>query len=192
MEYPLSESAKPTKIENDVVVVMNYSLTVDGEVVDSSEESGPIAFLQGRGNIIAGLERELAGLKIGDSKHVTVQPADGYGELETDNFVNVPRSEFPAEIPLEIGTEIQVAMDDGSEDMAIISDISDESVQLDFNHPLAGKTLDFQVTITDLREATDEELEHGHVHEDDLDEWDDDYDEDDDDEEEDDEEEETK
>lgn len=174
----MSDSAKPTKIENDVVVVMDYSLTVDGEVIDSSEESGPIAFLQGRGNIIPGLERELAGMKIGDRKQVTVLPADGYGELEPDNFVDVPRAEFPAEIPLEIGTEIQVAMDDGSEDMAMITDISDDSIQLDFNHPLAGKTLEFQVTITDLREATAEELEHGHVHDEDLDEWDEEFDDD--------------
>ncbi|GAP15051.1 FKBP-type peptidyl prolyl cis-trans isomerase/Apo-metallochaperone SlyD [Longilinea arvoryzae] len=172
----MNESVKPTKIENDVVVIMDYSLTVDGEVVDSSEEGGPIAFLQGRGNIIPGLERELAGMVIGESKSVTVLPADGYGEFEPENLVDVPRSEFPAEIPLEIGTEIQVAMDDGSEDTAIISDIKDDSIQLDFNHPLAGKTLDFQVTITDLRAPTDEELDHGHVHDDDLDEWDDDLD----------------
>lgn len=189
----MSDSVKPTKIENDVVVVMDYSLTVDSEIIDSSEESGPIAFLQGRGNIIAGLERELAGMKIGESKKVTILPADGYGELEPDNFIDVPRTEFPPEIPLEIGTEIQVSMDDGSEDLAMISDISNDSIQLDFNHPLAGKTLEFQVTITDLREATAEELEHGHIHEDDLDEWDeeldDDYEEDYDEEEDDDEEE---
>lgn len=193
MEYPLNESVKPTKIENDVVVVMDYSLSVDGEIVDTSEESGPIAFLQGRGNIIPGLERELAGLKIGDKKSVTVLPADGYGELEPDNFVDVPRSEFPAEIPLEIGTEIQVAMDDGSEDVAIISEIKDESIQLDFNHPLAGKTLKFDVTITDLRVATEEELEHGHVHdEDDWDEDDDDFDDDEDDDDDDEEDEDNK
>lgn len=189
----MNESVKPTKIENDVVVVMDYSLTVDGEIVDSSEESGPIAFLQGRGNIISGLERELAGMKIGDKNSVTVLPADGYGELDPESFVDVPRSEFPAEIPLEIGTEIQVAMDDGSEDVAIISDIKDESVQLDFNHPLAGKTLKFDVTITDLRAATEEELEHGHVHdEDEWDEEDDDWDDDDDDFEDEDDEEDDK
>lgn len=175
MESSLNESAKPTKIENDIVVTMDYSLTVDGEIVDSSEEEGPIAFLQGHGNIIPGLERELAGMKIGDHKKVTVLPADGYGEMDPDNLVDVPRSEFPPEIPLEIGTEIQVAMDDGSEDTAIISDIKDESVQLDFNHPLAGKTLEFEVTITDLRAPTAEELEHGHVHDEDLDEWDDEF-----------------
>jgi len=191
MEYPLNESAKPTKIENDVVVVMDYSLTVDGEVVDSSEENGPIAFLQGHGNIIPGLERELAGMKIGDRKQVTVSPADGYGELDPESFVDVPRAEFPAEIPLELGTEIQVAMDDGSEDIAIISDIKADKIQLDFNHPLAGKTLYFDVTITDLREATEEELEHGHAH----DEWDDEFDDEDfedDDEDDDDEEEDDK
>ena len=174
----MNDSAKPTKIENDVVVVMDYSLTVDGEVVDSSKENGPIAFLQGRGNIIPGLERALEGLKIGDSKKVTVPPADGYGEMDPESFVDDPRAEFPAEIPLEIGTEIQVAMDDGSEDIAIISDIKSDSIQLDFNHPLAGKTLHFDVTITDLREATEEELEHGHAH-DDMDDWDEDFDDDD-------------
>lgn len=160
----MNESAKPTKIENDVVVVMDYSLTVDGEVVDSSKENGPIAFLQGHGNIIAGLERALEGLKIGDSKKVTVSPADGYGEMDPESFVDVPRAEFPAEIPLEIGTEIQVAMDDGSEDIAIISDIKSDSIQLDFNHPLAGKTLTYEGAIIAVRQATEEELDHGHAH----------------------------
>ncbi len=107
MEYPLSESAKPTKIENDVVVVMNYSLTVDGEVVDSSEESGPIAFLQGRGNIIAGLERELAGLKIGDSKHVTVQPGMVAGCKHTGRGFMNGREVITLEHPQQIQPEFE-------------------------------------------------------------------------------------
>lgn len=143
---------------------MEYTLHVDGQLVDSSEGRAPLEFLQGAGNIIPGLEEELYGMELGESKNVIVSAEDGYGELDPDAFVDVPRAQFPAEIPLEPGIELQVRDDTGRVLLARIDRVDDQSVRLDFNHPLAGKELNFQVKIVGLRDATEEELEHGHVH----------------------------
>lgn len=165
---------KPFVIEDDVVVTMNYSLSIDGEVVDSSEgeDNEPIIFLQGGGQIISGLEKSIYGLKVGDKKSVTVDPKDGYGDIDPESIVEVPKDEFPKDFPLELGVEITVNADDedeeGDDEMeATIVAVNDTTVTLDFNHPLAGKTLNFDVHIIDIREATPEEIEHGHVHGDD-------------------------
>ncbi len=160
----------PGRVTDNVVVSIEYSLTVGGEVVDTTEGDEPLQFLQGHQNIIPGLERELAGMKIGEKKTVTVSPEEAYGEVDPENIIEVPRSEFPEEIPLEPGIELEVKNADGEELSATIAGITQETVKLDFNHPLAGKQLTFEVEIVDLREATEEELTHGHVHfEDDVD-----------------------
>lgn len=172
---------QPNQVENDVVVSIEYKLTVENEVIDSTEGDEPLQFLQGHQNIIPGLEKELAGMKIGDQKQVVVQPDEAYGEIDPENIIDVPREEFPPEIPLEPGTELEVKNADGEVLSAMISTVSSKMVKLDFNHPLAGKELTFDVTIVGLREATEEELNHGHVHyedDDDLDyEEDDEYEE---------------
>jgi len=167
---------KPFVVEDNVVVTMNYSLSIDGEVVDSSEgeDADPIIFLQGAGQIIPGLEKSIYGLKVGDKKSVTVDSKDGYGEIDPESIVEVPKDEFPEDFPLELGVEITVNADDedeeGDEEMeATIVAVNESTVTLDFNHPLAGKTLTFDVHIIDIREATSEEIEHGHVHGDDSD-----------------------
>lgn len=162
----------PQVVTDDVVVSLDYTLTVDGQIVDSTEGDEPLQFLQGHQNIIPGLERELAGMRIGQSKTVTVPATEAYGEIDPDNIVDVPRSEFPQEIPLETGIELEVKNADGEVLTATIADVDDESVKLDFNHPLAGKELTFNVTVVDLRAPTDEEMAHGHVHVDDYDEED--------------------
>jgi FKBP-type peptidyl-prolyl cis-trans isomerase SlyD len=123
-----------------------------------------LEFLQGAGNIIPGLEQELYGMAVGESKNVIVQPDDGYGILDPDAFVDVPREQFPADIPLEVGVEIQVTDENGTPMNARIDAVSDDSVKLDFNHPLAGKELHFDMKIVGLRAATEEENEHGHSH----------------------------
>jgi FKBP-type peptidyl-prolyl cis-trans isomerase SlyD len=152
------------KVQDDVVVSMEYILHVDGEVLDSSKGGEPLAFIQGIGNIIPGLERELYGMEIGQSKNVIVAAADGYGEHNTEAFINVPRGQFPKDMELEPGVEIQVTDQDGQIAIARIDHLDADQVRLDFNHPLAGKELHFDVTIVALRPATDEELAHGHVH----------------------------
>lgn len=155
---------QPREVANDVVVSIDYTLTVDGEVVDSTEGDEPLQFLQGHQNIIPGLERELVGMKVGDSKQVHVNPTEAYGEVDPENIIEVPRTEFPAEIPLEPGTELEVKNADGEVLSATIAEVGASTIKLDFNHPLAGKALTFEVTIVELRSATEEELAHGHVH----------------------------
>jgi len=160
----LNPTAKPSQIADDVVVSLAYTLTVNGSVVDSSDESNPVVFLQGYGNIIPGLERELYGLRIGDEKHIVVQPRDGYGEVDPDAIMRVPKEEFPPQIPLVTGVELEVRDMEGNILHATIVGVDEEAVTLDFNHPLAGQELVFDVKVVDLRQATDEELQHGHVH----------------------------
>ncbi len=152
-------------VQDGLVVSMDYKLTVDGEVLDSSEDAGPLQFLAGYGNIVPGLEREMAGMKIGESKDVVVAPADGYGEFDEEAFMEVPRNEFPSDLQLEEGIELNVTDEDGQNQYARVENITDESVRLDFNHPLAGAELHFNVKVVALRDPTKEELDHGHVHE---------------------------
>lgn len=152
-------------VQDGLVVSMDYKLTVDGEVLDSSEDAGPLQFLAGYGNIVPGLEREMAGMKIGESKDVVVAPADGYGEFDDEAFMEVPRNEFPTDLQLEEGIELNVTDEDGQNQYARVENITDESVRLDFNHPLAGAELHFTVKVVALRDPTKEELDHGHVHE---------------------------
>ena len=90
-------------VQDGVVVSMDYKLVVDGEVLDSSDDAGPLQFLVGYGNVIPGLEKEMIGMKIGDSKDVVVSPEDGYGEFDDEAFMDVPRSEFPADLQIEEG-----------------------------------------------------------------------------------------
>jgi FKBP-type peptidyl-prolyl cis-trans isomerase SlyD len=163
---------KPSVIADDVVVTLDYTLTVDGEVVDSTAGIDPITFLQGYENIIPGLEKELYGLKVGDQKKVFVPAKDAYGEIDPEAIVDVPRGDIPKDIPLKPGIELQVSNEDGELMDAVITSISKDSVRLDFNHPLAGKDLNFEVEVMDLRAAEPEELEHGHPHGEDFDEED--------------------
>lgn len=160
----MEKTQKPTTVEDDVVVSIDYTLSVDGEIIDTSEEEGPLEFLQGHGNIIPGLEKAMYGLKPGDTQNVTVTPEQGYGEYDPEAILDVSRSEFPKEIPLKPGVELEVTDQEGDMQFAKIISVSKGEVKLDFNHPLAGKTLEFVVTVTELRQPTAEELDHGHVH----------------------------
>lgn len=160
----MSAQSELTKVENDLVVSLEYTLTVEGEVVDSSEENGPIDYIQGKGNIIPGLEKELAGMNVGDTKKVKVLAKDAYGEYDPEATEEIELSDFPEEIPLEVGVELAVEDEDGNATSATIVEVGETAVTLNFNHPLAGKDLEFDVKIAGIRAATAEELEHGHVH----------------------------
>ena len=152
-------------VQEGVVVSMDYTLRVDGEVLDSSDDAGLLQFLAGHDNIVPGLEREMIGMKIGESKDVVVSPEDGYGEFDEEGFMDVPRSEFPSDMQIEEGVELNVTDEDGENQYARVESVNDETVRLDFNHPLAGAELHFNVKVVALREPTEEELDHGHVHE---------------------------
>lgn len=151
-------------VQNNLVVSMEYTLHVDQEEIDSSNGQDPLQFLVGHGNIISGLEREMIGMKVGESKDVVVLPAEGYGEFDENAFMNVPRNAFPSDLPVEEGAELTVRDDAGQSRYARIDAIDGDTVTLNFNHPLAGDELHFNVKVVGLREPTAEELEHGHVH----------------------------
>ena len=155
---------EPQKVDDGQVVSMHYTLQVNGQVLDSSEGGDPLQFIQGMGHIIPGLEHELYEMKIGDSKKVVVAAKDGYGEVDTEAFMDVPLDSFPTDVPAEIGIELELRDQSDHPVYARIETISADNVRLNMNHPLAGKELHFDVKIADLRPATDEEVSHGHVH----------------------------
>ncbi len=131
-------------------VSIEYTLTLeDGEVIDTNVGADPLAFECGAGQIIPGLESELEGLVAGDSKAVKVAPEDAYGEFIDDAVVDVAKEHIPAE-GLEIGANIQSEGQDGQVFNGVVQEIQDEKVIIDFNHPLAGKTLNFDVKVLEV------------------------------------------
>lgn len=151
-------------VKDGQVVSLDYTLHKDGKVVDTSEGREPIQFIQGEGHIITGLENQLYGLRVGDHKDVVIVAEDGYGEVDVDAFMEVPRNQYPANIPLEVGIELQLQGQDGQPMIARIENVGEENIQMDFNHPLAGKEIHFTVKVVGLHEATQEEKDHRHVH----------------------------
>lgn len=143
---------------------MHYTLKDEqGETIDSSQGHEPLAYIQGIGNIIPGLEDALEGKTKGDKLEVTIAPEDGYGERQENMVQKVAKSGFQGDEELVVGMQVQVETKNGPA-IAMVSEIEGEDVTLDLNHPLAGVTLNFDVEVMDVREATDEELDHGHVH----------------------------
>ena len=152
------------QVANNTVVAVDYTLTgSDGEVIDSSQGGEPLSYLHGAGGIIPGLERELEGKSVGDQLQVVVQPEDGYGEYNDALVQTLPREDFSAVADLEVGLQFQVESNVGPI-VVTITQITDDEVTIDGNHALAGEVLNFDVTIREVREATAEEIDHGHAH----------------------------
>ena len=138
-------------IEEGKTVDFEYTLTVDGEVVDTSEGKAPLEYVHGQGQIIPGLSRQLEGLKKGDEKKITVSPEEGYGLVRQDAFIEFPKENVTEGVELEIGKVLQLRTDAGQTVLARIADIKGEKLLLDLNHPLAGKELKFDVKIVDIK-----------------------------------------
>ena len=154
------------KIQEKSVVVMHYTLTSDeGDTIDSSVGDQPMAFIQGVGMLIPGLETALEGKERGYKSSIKIAPKEGYGERSEDAYFTLPKEGFKSENgeKLIIGMQVQVETESGPA-LAIVSGIEGKDVNLDMNHPLAGMNLNFDVEIIDVRPASDEELEQGHVH----------------------------
>jgi FKBP-type peptidyl-prolyl cis-trans isomerase SlyD len=153
-------------VSDGMVVSLDYALRLDedSEIVDTSEGREPLEFVQGEGQIISGLEQQLYGMGVGDKKNVTVPPADGYGESDPEAYQVIPLDAFPGDMTLEPGIALELHDTSGQALQAYVAEVRPDGVVLDFNHPLAGRTLRFNVRIAGLRPATAEELEHGHVH----------------------------
>lgn len=153
-------------IKDGAVVSLSYTLKLaNGEVVDYTEADDPLEYLHGADNIIPGLESALTGLHVGDQKQVEVSPADGYGEYDPQDVEVIERSKLPKNLPaLQLGMVLAIGDEDGNFSEAFVREISAGKITLDFNHPLAGQKLFFDVKVVEIREATQEELEHGHPH----------------------------
>ena len=152
------------QIAERTVASFNYTLTNDaGEVIDSSEGRSPLAYLHGAGNIVPGLEKQMAGRKAGDRFDVVVAPEDGYGQPNPMLVQTVPREAFQGVDTIEVGMEFQAQTPQGPLSV-VVSKVDADNVTVDGNHPLAGKTLHFAIEVTDVRDASVEELAHGHVH----------------------------
>ena len=151
-------------IQRNKVVTINYTLTDEtGSLLESSEGQEPLTYLHGVGNIIPGLEASLEGKSAGASLKVSVPPEEGYGVWDQEKVVDIPKSQFSGVDTVEAGMQFSVQSEAG-EEVVTVSKVEGEMVTIDANHPLAGKTLTFDVTIVGIRDATAEELEHGHVH----------------------------
>ena len=159
----MNTTNKALQISDGTVVTLHYTLKVDEEIMDTSEGREPIQFIQGKEQIIPGLEAELYGMSSGESKKVVVEPQKGYGEVQPEAGLDVPAEEFPEEIPLEPGTELQLRNQNGKIINARIDSVEKDSIHLDFNHPLAGKDLHFDVEVVDVRDASADELSTGNL-----------------------------
>jgi FKBP-type peptidyl-prolyl cis-trans isomerase SlyD len=152
------------QIAERTVASFHYTLTDEaGTVIDSSRGRAPLTYLHGAGNIVPGLEKEMVGRRAGDSFAVQVSPEEGYGQPEPQLIQVVPREAFQGVDDLQVGMEFQAQTAHGPMSVAIAK-IEGDSVTVDGNHPLAGKRLHFAIEVTDVRDASLEELSHGHVH----------------------------
>ncbi len=151
-------------IEKDRVVTISYTLkSTGGEVLDSSGENGDFAYLHGHGNIVSGLEEALEGKSTGDSVTAVVKPEKGYGDRNDQLMFQVDRERMPDE-ELSVGMQFAAQDKEGNQQIVTLVDVAEDQVTLDANHPLAGETLHFDVTVSEIRDASSEEIEHGHVH----------------------------
>jgi FKBP-type peptidyl-prolyl cis-trans isomerase SlyD len=150
------------KITDGMVVSLAYILTVDGQIVSQTDADDPLEYLHGAENIIPGLEAALTGKQVGDRVNVTLTPDEAYGDYDQDEIEEVDRSDMPE--PLEVGMMVEVEDEDGFIFPAMIIELTDDTVTLDFNPPLAGKTLTYDVQVLGLRPANEDELDHGHPH----------------------------
>jgi FKBP-type peptidyl-prolyl cis-trans isomerase SlyD len=152
-------------IGEKMVVRIDYTLkNATGEVLDTSDGGEPLTYIHGAHQIVPGLERELAGLRVGDSKDVVVAPEDGYGQPDPQGIFGVPRAAFPAGVELQVGESFLGEDDMGGQVPVRVVEVREDTIVVDANHPLAGETLYFHVDVRDVREATLDELMHGHVH----------------------------
>jgi FKBP-type peptidyl-prolyl cis-trans isomerase SlyD len=153
------------KIAENIVVSIHYELTnTTGEVLDSSADKDPLTYLHGTGGLIPGLEKALDGRGAGEKMDVEIAPEDAYGPVNDELIQSVPRAAFDGVDKIEPGMSFQAGGNEGEEQRVTVVAVSDATVAIDANHPLAGETLRFNVSIEAVRAPTEEELAHGHAH----------------------------
>ena len=147
-------------IQNDHVVQIAYNLTVDGEEI----ESDVLEYLHGHGNIVPGLEQPLEGAQVGDTLDVIARAEDAYGEFDPDSVITVSRESFPPDFDIRLGEAMRLRDAAGHVFQGVATALTEDTVELDLNHPMAGKDLYFKVTVLSVRPATEEEKAAGHLH----------------------------
>jgi FKBP-type peptidyl-prolyl cis-trans isomerase SlyD len=150
---------KTLSVEKNIVVTMDYNLEVEGKKIDA----GPIQFLYGHGNIIPGLESQIEGMKVGDEKEVHVEAKDAYGHYDPELEIEAPLSSFPKDFEVELGRPMRMQDGEGHVFTGVAVAITNEMVKLNLNHPLAGKDLVFKTKVSDLRPATETEIQQGRL-----------------------------
>ena len=149
----------PATIVNKKVVQLSYKvLLADGSVYGQSTPDQPLEFMVGAGRMMPALEKAIMGLKVGDKKTVPIKAADAFGEYDPAAFQEVPKSQFPAGATFAVGEQFQVQMAGGTR-VVTIAAVNDKSVTVDFNHPLAGKDITFEIEVLKIRDATKAELD---------------------------------
>jgi len=146
--------AATPSVQDNMDVALEYTLTVDGQVVDTTEGREAFHYIQGQKQVIPGLEKQLSGHHIGDSMDITITPDEGYGEIDPSAVVDLPKSQLPQDITPEVGMVLRGVSKEGIGFQARIKEIKDENVVLDLNHPLAGKTLNFKIKVTGISPAS--------------------------------------
>ncbi|HPD95192.1 MAG: FKBP-type peptidyl-prolyl cis-trans isomerase [Bacteroidales bacterium] len=156
-------------IAKDTVVSVSYELMVNGEMVDTAQAENPLVFLYGHGQLLPLFEKNIHNLTIGDTFEFMIPAKEGYGEVNEMAIIDLPKSIFEVDGELQedllvIGNRLPMRDSEGNALEGIILEIGDETVKMDFNHPLAGQDLNFTGKVENVREASDEEISHGHVH----------------------------
>lgn len=152
------------QVSEHKAVTIHYTLTnPEGDVIDSSRGGEPLSYIQGIGALVPGLERELEGKSAGDNVTVSISPEEGYGERSQQLIQAVPKELFKVDGDIEVGMRFHAEAEHGIELVEVVA-VGEDTVTIDANHPLAGQTLNFDVDIVDVRDATAEEIEHGHIH----------------------------
>lgn len=140
-------AAAPAKIENGKKVTLSYKLLVGGKLVEGADTKEPFTYIHGQHQIVPGLEKNLTGLKVGDKKTVKVLPQEAYGLVDAKQYLEFDKNKLPKDIPLKVGTMVEARSPKGEVRLVKIREIKDKTIVLDFNHPLAGKELEFQVEV---------------------------------------------
>lgn len=143
------------EVAADREVTMEYELRVEGEeqVIDSSEPESPLRYVHGQGNLIPGLEKRMEGMNEGDERTLVVPAEEAYGEPDPQNILDIPKKELPGDMPHQAGINLQMRGPEGQTYVGVVTQIKDESVMVDFNHPLAGKTLQFSIKVLNVAQA---------------------------------------
>jgi FKBP-type peptidyl-prolyl cis-trans isomerase SlyD len=152
-------------VDNNRVVSIAFTLTDgDGKTLDATQPGKPLDYLHGAENLLPGLEQALAGKEVGDSLTVTIAPEEGFGAVNPDLIQNVPAAAFQGVEKIEPGMAFEAKGPEGEVEKVVVEAVEGDQVRINANHPLAGVTLNFDVTVVAVREADEEEIAHGHVH----------------------------